>query len=100
MSNPSSRSRYRRSPDERQHAGQPIELVLQSGGYGGRMVARQEGRVVFVQGGVPGETVRAELVVEKKSFAEARAVSVLTPSERRVAPPCLYFGENAYHRGA
>ena len=26
------------------------------------MVARQDGRVVFVQGGVPGETVRAALV--------------------------------------
>jgi 23S rRNA (uracil1939-C5)-methyltransferase len=64
------------------------------------MVARQEGRVVFVQGGVPGETVRAELLVEKKSFAEARAVTVLTPSERRVAPPCIYFGENGAQRGA
>src|SRR5947209_20313689 len=93
-------SKYRRSPGERKHTGQPIELVLQSGGYGGRMVARQEGRVVFVQGGVPGETVRAELVVEKKSFAEARAVTVLTPAERRVAPPCIYFGENGPNRGA
>src|SRR5919204_5688693 len=94
------RSRYRRSPGERTHTGQPIELVVQSGGYGGRMVARQDGRVVFVQGGVPGETVRAELLVEKKSFAEARAVTVLTPSARRVAPPCIYFGENGYQRGA
>ncbi|HKO24708.1 MAG TPA: hypothetical protein VJY65_08210, partial [Chloroflexota bacterium] len=74
MDTTDARSRYRRSPGERTHVGQPIELVLQSGGYGGRMVARQEGRVVFVQGGVPGETVRAELVVEKKSYAEARAV--------------------------
>ena len=93
-------SKYRRSPGERTHTGQPIELVLQSGGYGGRMVARQDGRVVFVQGGVPGETVRAELVVEKRAFAEARAVAVLTPSERRVAPPCIYFGENGSQRGA
>src|SRR5919198_2848410 len=93
-------SKYRRSPGERTQAGQPIELVVQSGAYGGRMVARQDGRVVFVRGGVPGETVRAELLVEKKSFAEARAVTVLTPSERRVAPPCIYFGENGQKRGA
>ena len=100
VSDTSAQSKYRRSPGERTQAGQPIELVVQSGGYGGRMVARQDGRVVFVQGGVPGERVRAELLVEKKSFAEARAVTVLTPSESRVTPPCIYFSENGSQRGA
>src|SRR5437667_9418858 len=98
MSNQSMQGRYRRSPGERRPPEQPIELVLEGGGYGGRMVARQDGRVVFVQGGLPGETVRAELTAEKKSFAEARALRVVMLSEGRVAPPCIYFGENGYHR--
>src|SRR5690242_20502875 len=93
-------SKYRRSPGSRRPSGQPIELALESGAYGGRMVARQEGRVVFVQGGIPGEAVRGEITTEKKSFAEARAGKVIGPSADRTAPPCIYFGENGYNRGA
>ena len=96
-----SQNRYRRSPGERRPTGQPLELELQGGAYGGRMVAREQegGRVVFVQGGLPGETVRAELTLEKNRFAEARAIQVVVPSEGRETPPCVYFGENGYNRG-
>jgi 23S rRNA (uracil1939-C5)-methyltransferase len=93
-------SRYRRSPGARRPSGQTIELALAGGAYGGRMVARQEGRVVFVQGGLPGEEVRAELTTEKKSFAEARAARIVAASQDRTVPPCIYFGENGYNRGA
>lgn len=101
-----SSGKYRRSPGERRPSGQPIELTLVGGAYGGRMVARQPGdeaqggRVVFVQGGLPGETVRGELTAEKKSFAEARAVRIAAPAAERTAPPCIYFGENGLNRGA
>lgn len=95
-----SHNRFRRSPGERRPSGQRIELELESGAYGGRMVARQERRVVFVQGGVPTESVRAEMTLEKKTFAEARAVTVRTPAAGRGVPPCPYFGENGYNRGA
>ncbi len=96
-------SKYRISPGARRPTGAPIELALQSGAYGGKMIARQtsdEGsRVVFVQGGIPGETVRADLTVEKKTFAEARASSIAAASPYRAAPPCPYFGENGVLRG-
>ncbi len=97
-----SQNKYRRSPGERRPSGQPVELELEGGAYGGRMVAREgeSGRVVFVQGGVPGETVRAELTLEKPRFAEARAIQIAgAPAAGREAPPCRYFGENGYNRG-
>ncbi len=93
------KGKYRRSPGERRPTGQPVELELRDGAYGGRMVARQEGRVVFVQGGAPGETVRAEVTLEKQRFAEARAVKIVAPAEARATPPCMYFGENGHNRG-
>ncbi|MEL7641186.1 MAG: 23S rRNA (uracil(1939)-C(5))-methyltransferase RlmD [Solidesulfovibrio sp.] len=60
--------------------------------YGGKGVARVEGLVVFVSGGLPGATVRAKVTKCKKGFAEAVAVETLSPSPEAVAPPCPHFG--------
>ncbi len=56
---------------------------------GGDGLARDEGgRVVFVEGALPGERVVARLTEERKDFARALAVEVLEASPDRVAPPC------------
>lgn len=56
---------------------------------GGAAIARDAGgRVVFVDGALPGEVVRARLFEAKKDFARAVTVDVLTASSDRVAPPC------------
>ena len=100
MDTKSTSQRYRQSPGRRLTPGPPIELTILGGAFGGRMIARREGQVVFVQGGAPGDTVRAELTSEKKNYVEARAVRLISPSPHRTVPPCPYFGENAHHRGA
>ena len=66
--------------------GDLLELTIDSLAHGGNGVARHDGYVVFVQGAVPGDTVRAEVGKAKKAYAEARAVEVLTPSPERIAP--------------
>ena len=56
---------------------------------GGDAIARDvDGRVVFVEGAIPGEHVRAEVLSARKNHAMARVVEVLEPSAHRVAPPC------------
>ena len=47
-----------------------------------------DGRVVFVNGGLPGETVQARIVMSKRDFARAVVADVLEASPHRVAPPC------------
>lgn len=65
------------------------ELVITGAAKGGDGIARDaNGRVVFVAGALPGETVAVELTEAKRDFARARIVSVLSPSPDRVAPPC------------
>jgi 23S rRNA (uracil1939-C5)-methyltransferase len=56
---------------------------------GGRGLARLvDGRVAFVEGALPGELVRAEVVGTRRDFAEADTVEVLEASPARVEPPC------------
>ena len=56
---------------------------------GGAALARDGGgRVVFVDGALPGERVRAQLIEERRDFARAEAVEIIHPSPDRVGPPC------------
>ena len=70
-----------------------LELEIDSLAFGGRGVARVDGYVVFVAGGLPGDQVRAEITKPKGRFAEARAVELLRPGNDRVANRCLHQGE-------
>jgi 23S rRNA (uracil1939-C5)-methyltransferase len=55
-------------------------------------VAHREGKVVFVEGGLPGERVLARVVRRKPSFDVARAERVVKSSSQRVQPACPNFG--------
>jgi len=58
--------------------------------HGGAALARIDGRVVFVEGAAPGETVEAEVTHRRKDFWRAETRDVLEPSPHRVEPPCPY----------
>ena len=60
--------------------------------YEGRGVARVEGKAVFVEGALPGETVAIETIKRKPSWELARTVRVETAAPDRVAPRCPHFG--------
>lgn len=58
---------------------------------GGDGIAREEsGRVVFVDGGLPGETVEVILTQQKRDFARGVVERVVVASPDRVAPPCRF----------
>ena len=58
---------------------------LAPGGNGfGRL---EDGRAAFILGGIPGETVLAELTKQKSSYVEGRISQITTPSLRRTEPP-------------
>lgn len=67
----------------------PVELRPDRFAAGGEAIARlDDGRVVFVKGALPGETVAAELTTEKKDWARAAVLEVVDASPDRVTPPC------------
>ncbi len=69
-----------------------MRLELTGIAAGGEAVGRLDGQVVFVYGGIPGETVDAAVLSVKRSFLRARTTEVVTPSPWRVQPRCSYVG--------
>jgi len=67
------------------------ELKIEDVAFGGKGVARDAGKAVFVPFTIDGERVTAKIVREKKQFAEAELLEVLEPSPERVIAPCPYF---------
>jgi 23S rRNA (uracil1939-C5)-methyltransferase len=74
------------APPSRPQRGDELELKIDSLAFGGAGVARTDGYVVFVQGAVPGDRVRAVIGKRKRAYAEARTIEILEPSPDRVAP--------------
>ncbi len=70
----------------RPRRGDQLTLTVDTLAYGGAGVARHEGYVVFVQGGIPGDTVLVEVGKSKRAYAEARVLEVITPSPDRIEP--------------
>lgn len=58
----------------------------------GRGIAHLDGKVIFVEGGLPGEQVEFSSFRRKPSYELASLVRVLRPSSQRVAPECPHFG--------
>jgi 23S rRNA (uracil1939-C5)-methyltransferase len=70
-----------------------IELTIQDVAFGGKGVGRDAGgKAVFVPYTIEGETVSAQIVREKKQFAEAELIEIRQNSAYRVEPLCPYFG--------
>ncbi len=69
-----------------------LELTLTTLTYGGDAMGRDPtGRAVFVPFGLPGETVRVQLIEERKGFARAKLLEVLQASPQRITPKCKHF---------
>jgi 23S rRNA (uracil1939-C5)-methyltransferase len=66
--------------------GDELELTVDSLAFGGAGVARLDGYVVFVQGGIPGDRVKAVITKSKRAYAEARAVEIVDPGQDRIEP--------------
>jgi 23S rRNA (uracil1939-C5)-methyltransferase len=69
-----------------------LDLRVDDLAQGGAGVARHDGYVVFVEGGLPGDVVRAEVFKSKRDYANARVVELLEASEDRVPERCEHDG--------
>lgn len=73
--------------------GQIIELEIEKIAFGGKGIGKYEERVVFVNGTMPGDKVKASFTRIKESFAEADLVEIIKKSPDRLEPKCEFFGK-------
>lgn len=58
----------------------------------GRGIAHVDGKVIFIEGALPGERVEFSSFRSKPSYELASVSRMLHTSSQRVAPACAYFG--------
>jgi 23S rRNA (uracil1939-C5)-methyltransferase len=58
----------------------------------GRGIARRDGKTIFIEGALTGETVTASVYRKKPSYENANVQNVLRESSQRVTPQCVNFG--------
>jgi 23S rRNA (uracil1939-C5)-methyltransferase len=58
----------------------------------GKALARIDGKVIFIEGAVPGDVVDLVLTKNKKDWAEGRVKAFRSLSPERVDPFCPHFG--------
>lgn len=57
----------------------------------GRGIARHEGKVIFIDGAIPGDKMDVQLYKSKKDYALARPANLIEGSEERTEPFCIHF---------
>ncbi|MBH1976296.1 MAG: 23S rRNA (uracil(1939)-C(5))-methyltransferase RlmD [Rhodocyclales bacterium] len=58
----------------------------------GRGIAHVDGKVIFIEGALPGELVEFSSYRRKPSYEQATVTKVLRASSQRVTPACPHFG--------
>jgi 23S rRNA (uracil1939-C5)-methyltransferase len=70
-----------------------LENLLVTGyAAGGKCLAKHEGKVIFMENAVPGDIVTVRLIKNKKDWAEAQVIRIVSLSSERRDPFCKHFG--------
>jgi 23S rRNA (uracil1939-C5)-methyltransferase len=80
------RNRRRQLPQD------PVTATIESLSHDGRGIARIEGKTIFVDGALTGETVQFLYTKKHSKFDEGKTISVSNPANDRVEAKCQHFG--------
>lgn len=67
-----------------------VTLEIERLGHDGRGITHIDGKIAFVEGALPGETVSATYTRRRGQFDELKTGEVLVASADRVTPPCAH----------
>lgn len=79
--------------NNRQGEFHPEELEVEDLAFDGKAVAHRDGKVIFLDAGLPGERVIAQVVQSKKTFDLAKVKQIIRQSEERVPANCVHVSE-------
>ncbi|MDF2867266.1 MAG: rlmD [Gammaproteobacteria bacterium] len=70
---------------------QPQQAEITALSHEGRGIAHVNGKTVFIENALPGETVLFKYTYTKAKYAEGEAVEILKTSPERVSPKCQHY---------
>jgi len=71
----------------------PVEVLIESLSHDGRGIARIDGKIVFIDGALAGETIKFLYTKKHSKFDEAKTIEVVAnASSDRVEAQCQHFG--------
>jgi 23S rRNA (uracil1939-C5)-methyltransferase len=70
----------------------PIQVTIEKMDHDGRGIATVDGKITFVTGALPGETVMMRYTEQKGRYAEGRMIEVLQASPDRIPAKCAVYG--------
>lgn len=72
---------------------QHLDLTIERWDMDAQSIAFFEGKICFVEGALPGETVKVRVTEQKPQYLKAEVQKVLKASEHRIAPLCRFAAE-------
>jgi 23S rRNA (uracil1939-C5)-methyltransferase len=67
-------------------------VIIETLAAEGKCIAKIDGKVLFLEGGAPGDTVDVQIFKIKSSFLEGKVTTVKKFSSNRTEPFCQHFG--------
>lgn len=67
---------------------EPVQCDIEKLSHDGRGIAYRNGKIQFVDGAMPGESVVAKVVGSRSKFDELRTLEILASAPERATPPC------------
>ena len=68
-----------------------VELDIIDAASDGRSVAKHDEKVIFVEGGVPGDRADVRVFTQKKRMLIGKVETLISPSPDRIEPECQHF---------
>ena len=82
---------FKAKPNSSKQLSAKLSLSVEQLDHLGAGIAQHQGKVVFIPGALPDETVTVQLTEQKKNYARAKLIKVDTPSSERVEPECPHY---------
>lgn len=71
---------------------EPVTATIESLTHEGRGITHVNGKTVFVDGALPGETVSFQYIRQRSRYNEAGLLEILEPAMERIQPQCSFYG--------
>ncbi|MDD8058764.1 23S rRNA (uracil(1939)-C(5))-methyltransferase RlmD [Shewanella metallivivens] len=82
---------FKEKPNKSKQLSAKLTLDITQLDHLGAGIAQHQGKVVFVAGALPGERVTVQFVEQKKSYAKAKLINIVSPAPSRIKAHCPHY---------